>query len=35
MQTRSDSTPASTAQWLNDEIAKWEPIIKGAGIKAD
>lgn len=35
MTTRSDSTPASTKQWLTDEIAKWEPIIKEAGIKAD
>ncbi|PHK96463.1 N-acyl-D-aspartate deacylase [Pseudoroseomonas rhizosphaerae] len=35
MQTRSDSTPASARKWLTDEIAKWEPIIKEAGIKAD
>ncbi|MCQ4158399.1 tripartite tricarboxylate transporter substrate binding protein [Roseomonas sp. GC11] len=35
MQTRSDSTPASTQKWLTDEMAKWEPIIKDAGIKAD
>jgi len=34
MTTRSDSTPESTRQWLLDEIAKWEPIIKEAGIKA-
>ena len=35
METRSDTTPASTRQWLDDEIAKWEPIIRAAGIKAD
>ncbi|HWX48733.1 MAG TPA: tripartite tricarboxylate transporter substrate binding protein [Roseomonas sp.] len=35
MTTRSDSTPASAKKWLTDEIAKWEPIIKEAGIKAD
>ncbi|EHM02984.1 Tat pathway signal sequence domain protein [Acetobacteraceae bacterium AT-5844] len=32
MQTRSDSTPESTAKFLNDEIAKWTPIIREAGI---
>ncbi|WP_342666321.1 Bug family tripartite tricarboxylate transporter substrate binding protein [Muricoccus aerilatus] len=35
METRSDTTPASAKKWLDDEIAKWEPIIKAAGIKAD
>ncbi|PWC30607.1 Bug family tripartite tricarboxylate transporter substrate binding protein [Teichococcus aestuarii] len=35
MQTRSDTTPETTRKWLTDEIAKWEPIIKEAGIKAD
>ncbi|MXP62201.1 tripartite tricarboxylate transporter substrate binding protein [Roseomonas sp. M0104] len=35
MTPRSDSTPASTKQWLADEMAKWEPIIKEAGIKVD
>ncbi|MCI0754082.1 tripartite tricarboxylate transporter substrate binding protein [Roseomonas vastitatis] len=35
MTTRSDSTPDSTRKWLTDEIAKWEPVIKEAGIKAD
>jgi tripartite-type tricarboxylate transporter receptor subunit TctC len=34
MQTVSNSTPASTAKFLNDEIAKWTPIIRAAGIKA-
>ncbi|MCR0982264.1 Bug family tripartite tricarboxylate transporter substrate binding protein [Roseomonas populi] len=33
--TRSDTTPATAKKWLDDEIAKWEPIIKAAGIKAD
>ncbi|HWL83248.1 MAG TPA: tripartite tricarboxylate transporter substrate binding protein [Roseomonas sp.] len=35
MTPRSDSTPDSTKKWLTDEIAKWEPIIKEAGIKVD
>jgi tripartite-type tricarboxylate transporter receptor subunit TctC len=35
MMTRSDTTPASTAKFLNDEIAKWTPIIQAAGIKAN
>ena len=35
MQVRSDSTPESTAQWLQAEMAKWEPIIRDAGIKSD
>ena len=35
METRSDTTPASAKKWLDDEIPKWEPIIKAAGIKAD
>jgi tripartite-type tricarboxylate transporter receptor subunit TctC len=32
MQTKSDSTPASAEQYLQAEIAKWEPIVKAAGI---
>ena len=35
METRSDTTPATARKWLDDEIAKWEPIIRAAGIKAD
>lgn len=35
MQTRSDTTPETARKWLTDEIAKWEPIIREAGIKAD
>ena len=35
MQVRSDSTPESTAQWLQAEMAKWEPIVREAGIKPD
>ncbi|WP_424135041.1 Bug family tripartite tricarboxylate transporter substrate binding protein [Roseomonas chloroacetimidivorans] len=35
LETRSDTTPATAKKWLDDEIAKWEPIIKAAGIKAD
>jgi tripartite-type tricarboxylate transporter receptor subunit TctC len=29
------STPASSAAFLAAEIAKWEPIIRAAGIRAD
>ena len=35
MQVRADSTPESAARWLQTEMAKWEPIIRDAGIKAD
>ncbi|MFC0407546.1 Bug family tripartite tricarboxylate transporter substrate binding protein [Roseomonas elaeocarpi] len=35
MQTRSDFTPAATRAFLDSEIAKWEPIIKAAGITAN
>ena len=35
LQTRSDTTPETAKKWLDDEIAKWEPIIRAAGIKAD
>ena len=30
-----DSTPESAASWQRDEAAKWEGIIREAGIKAD
>lgn len=33
MQVRNDTTPATAARWLADEIAKWEPIIRDAGIR--
>jgi tripartite-type tricarboxylate transporter receptor subunit TctC len=35
MQVRADSTPESAARWLQSEMAKWEPIIREAGIKPD
>jgi tripartite-type tricarboxylate transporter receptor subunit TctC len=35
LQVRTDSTPASATQWLQSETAKWEPIIRAAGIKPD
>jgi tripartite-type tricarboxylate transporter receptor subunit TctC len=35
MQVRDDSTPESAARWLQAEMAKWEPIIREAGIKPD
>jgi len=34
MQTKSDSTPDSTAVYLKAEMDKWEPIVKAAGITA-
>ena len=35
MDTRSDTTPATAKAFLDAEIAKWEPIIKAAGIVAN
>ncbi|WP_338665951.1 tripartite tricarboxylate transporter substrate binding protein [Pararoseomonas sp. SCSIO 73927] len=35
MQTRSDSTPESARAWLQEELQKWEPIIRDAGITAN
>jgi tripartite-type tricarboxylate transporter receptor subunit TctC len=35
MQVVQDSTPESAASFLRAEIAKWEPIIRAAGIKVD
>ncbi|MFC7475395.1 Bug family tripartite tricarboxylate transporter substrate binding protein [Dankookia sp. GCM10030260] len=35
LQVRSDSTPESAEAWLQAETAKWEPIIRAAGIKPD
>lgn len=35
MQTRSDTTPASTAKFLDDEITKWTEVIRSAGIRAN
>jgi tripartite-type tricarboxylate transporter receptor subunit TctC len=35
LQVRTDSTPASAEAWLRAETAKWEPIIRAAGIKPD
>jgi tripartite-type tricarboxylate transporter receptor subunit TctC len=35
LQVRSDSTPAGAEAWLRAETAKWEPIIRSAGIKPD
>lgn len=35
MTLRSDSTPETATRWLAEEIAKWEAIIKDAGIKVD
>jgi tripartite-type tricarboxylate transporter receptor subunit TctC len=35
MQTMEGSTPESTAEFLRVEMAKWEPIIRAANIRAD
>jgi len=35
MEVVQDSTPASAAGFLAAEMAKWEPIIRAAGIRAD
>ncbi len=35
MEVVRDSTPASAAAFLASEMAKWEPIIRAAGIRAD
>jgi tripartite-type tricarboxylate transporter receptor subunit TctC len=32
MAVRSDTTPETAAKWLADEVAKWETVIRGAGI---
>ncbi|MBD0274424.1 MAG: tripartite tricarboxylate transporter substrate binding protein, partial [Acetobacteraceae bacterium] len=32
MSVRSDTTPETAAKWLADEVAKWEAVIRGAGI---
>ena len=32
MAVRSDTTPETAAKWLADEVAKWEAVIRGAGI---
>jgi tripartite-type tricarboxylate transporter receptor subunit TctC len=33
MEVTTDSTPESAARFLASEMAKWEPIIRAAGIK--
>jgi len=35
MTVRSDTTPETAAKWMADEVAKWEAVIRGAGIKVD
>ncbi len=35
MEVTRGSTPASAAQFLASEMAKWEPIIRAAGIRAE
>ena len=35
MTVRSDTTPRTAAKWMQDEMAKWDEVIRGAGIKID
>jgi tripartite-type tricarboxylate transporter receptor subunit TctC len=35
MRVFADSTSASAAAWLRDETAKWEGLIREAGIRVD
>ena len=35
MTVRSDTTPETAAKWMADEVAKWEAVIRDAGIKMD
>jgi hypothetical protein len=35
MQLRTDSTPASSATFLQAEEAKWAGVIRQAGIRVD
>ncbi len=30
-----DTTPQRTAKFIQDEVAKWAPIIKAAGIRIE
>jgi tripartite-type tricarboxylate transporter receptor subunit TctC len=32
MTVRGDTTPETAARWMADEVAKWEAVIRGAGI---
>jgi tripartite-type tricarboxylate transporter receptor subunit TctC len=32
MSVRSDTTPETASKWMADEVAKWETVIRGAGI---
>jgi tripartite-type tricarboxylate transporter receptor subunit TctC len=31
----TDTSPERTAKFITDEIAKWAPVIKAAGIKIE
>ncbi|MFC3126490.1 Bug family tripartite tricarboxylate transporter substrate binding protein [Pseudoroseomonas globiformis] len=34
VEPRADSTPESAADWLRSEMAKWEPLVRAAGVTA-
>jgi hypothetical protein len=31
----TDTTPERTAKFIHDEIAKWAPVIRAAGVKIE
>jgi tripartite-type tricarboxylate transporter receptor subunit TctC len=31
----TDTTPERTAKFINDEIAKWAPVIRAAGVRIE
>ena len=35
MEVRPDSTPEGAARWLQEEMGKWYPVSREAGIKPD
>jgi tripartite-type tricarboxylate transporter receptor subunit TctC len=35
MTVRSDTTPETAAKWMADEVAKWEAVIRDAGIRTN
>ncbi len=35
MTVRSDTTPETATRWMMDEVGKWDPIIRDAGIRIE